>query len=115
MFRKYSGGMFVPCGTYLNTKDWEFHGVPQAGDVLDGEGVTYYRLPLLLVIALAPLIGLAFILFLPVAVPAVWLRRRPALRPEHAWAAAQASPVGQVAEMRPAVGRSRWPPRRWPS
>ena len=71
MFKKFSSGMFVPCGTYLNTKDWEFHGVPREGDVLEGEGVTYYRLPLLLVIALAPVIGLAFILFLPVAVPAV--------------------------------------------
>ncbi len=71
MFRKYSSGMFVPCGTYLNTKEWAFHGVPPEGDVLEGEGVTYYRLPVLLVIALAPVIGLAFILFLPVAVPAV--------------------------------------------
>jgi hypothetical protein len=71
MFRKYSSGMFVPCGTYLNTKDWEFHGVAGEGDFLDGEGVTYYRLPLLLVIAMSPLIGLAFVLFLPVAVPAV--------------------------------------------
>ncbi len=71
MFKKYSGGMFVPCGTYLNTKDWEFHGVAREGDVLDGEGITYYRLPLLLVIALSPMIGLAFVLFLPVAVPAV--------------------------------------------
>jgi hypothetical protein len=71
MFTKYSSGMFVPCGTYLNMKDWEFHGVPPEGDVLEGEGVTYYRLPLMLVIALGPVIGLAFILFLPVAVPAV--------------------------------------------
>jgi len=39
--------------------------------MLEGEGVTYYRLPLLLVIAVGPVIGLAFILFLPVAVPAV--------------------------------------------
>lgn len=71
MFRKYSGGMFVPCGTYLNTKDWEFHGVPREGAFLDGDGITYYRVPLLLVMTLGPLIGLAFILFLPVAVPVV--------------------------------------------
>ena len=71
MFRKYSGGMFVPCGTYLNTNEWAFHGVPPEGDVLEGEGVTYYRTPLLLVIALGPVIGLAFNLFLPLAVPAV--------------------------------------------
>ena len=70
MFKKYSGGTFVPCGTYLNTKGWEFHGVPKEGDYLEGEG-TYYRLPVLVVMGLGPLIGLAFILFLPVAVPAV--------------------------------------------
>ena len=71
MLRKYKGGTFVPCGTYLSTKGWEFQGVPREGDYLEGEGVTYYRLPLLAVMVLGPLAGLAFILFLPVAVPAV--------------------------------------------
>ena len=71
MIRKYSGGTFAPCGTYVNTKEWEFHSVPREGDYLEGEGVTYYRVPLLAVMVLGPLAGLAFILFLPVAVPAV--------------------------------------------
>ena len=71
MIRKYSGGTFAPCGTYVNTKGWEFHGVPREGDYLEGEGVTYYRVPVLAVMVLGPLAGLAFILFLPVAVPAV--------------------------------------------
>ncbi|MDP2675636.1 MAG: hypothetical protein Q8Q00_12160 [Dehalococcoidia bacterium] len=71
MIRKYSGGTFAPCGTYVNTKNWEFHSVPREGDRLEGEGVTYYRVPLLAVMVLGPLAGLAFILFLPVAVPAV--------------------------------------------
>jgi len=71
MIRKYSGGTFAPCGTYLNTKDWEFQSVPREGDCLEGEGATYYRVPLLAVMVLGPLAGLAFILFLPVAVPAV--------------------------------------------
>lgn len=71
MFKKFSGGTFVPCGTYLNTKHWEFHGVPPEGEVLEGEDTTYYKVPLLLVLGLGPLIGLAFILFLPVAVPIV--------------------------------------------
>jgi hypothetical protein len=73
MSRKYSGGTFAPCGTYVNTKNWEFHGVPKEGDYLEGEGVTYYRLPLLVLMGLGPLIGLAFILFLPVAVPVVFV------------------------------------------
>ena len=71
MIRKYSGGTFAPCGTYVNTKSWEFQSVPREGDRLEGEGVTYYRLPLLVLMGLGPLIGLAFILFLPVAVPVV--------------------------------------------
>jgi hypothetical protein len=69
-FQKFGAGTFVPCGTYLNTKRWEFHGVPPEGEVLEGEG-DYYRVPLLLVLGLGPLIGLGFILFLPVAVPVV--------------------------------------------
>ena len=73
MIRKYSGGTFATCGTYVNTKEWGFHSVPREGDYLEGEGVTYYRVPLLAVMALGPLVGLAFILFLPVAVPAVLL------------------------------------------
>ena len=71
MIRKHSGGTFAPCGTYLSTKGWEFQSVPREGDYLEGEGVTYYRVPLLAVMVLGPLAGLAFILFLPVAVPAV--------------------------------------------
>ena len=71
MIRKHSGGTFAPCGTYLNTKEWEFHSVPRQGDYLEGEGVTYYHVPVLAVMVLGPLIGLAFILFLPVAVPVV--------------------------------------------
>src|SRR3972149_793131 len=71
MLRKYKGGTFVPCGTYLSTKGGEVHGVPKEGDYLEGEGVTSYRLPLLVLMGLGPLIGLAFILFLPVAVPVV--------------------------------------------
>jgi len=69
-FQKFSAGTSVPCGTYLNTKRWEFHGVPPEGEVLEGEG-DFYRVPLLLVLGLGPLIGLAFILFLPIAVPLV--------------------------------------------
>ena len=71
MVKKYSGGAFVPGGTYFNTKMWEFVAVPQEGNFLEGEGVTYYRFPMLLVLALGPLAGLAFVMFLPLAVPAV--------------------------------------------
>lgn len=71
-FQKVSAGTLVPCGTYFNSKRWEFHGVPPEGEVLQGEG-DYYRVPLLLVLGVGPLFGLGFILFLPVAVPVVLL------------------------------------------
>jgi hypothetical protein len=31
MIRKYSGGTFAPCGTYVSTKSWEFHSVLREG------------------------------------------------------------------------------------
>ncbi len=74
MVRKYNAGGFAPAGTYWNRKTWELVQISEGGDYLPAaEGVTYYRVPLLLVLALGPLAGLAFILFLPFAVPLVAL------------------------------------------
>ena len=72
MFRKYSAGQFVPAGIYFNRKTWELAQISGAGDYLQGgEGAAYHRVPLPLVMVLGPLVGLAFILFLPFAVPLV--------------------------------------------
>lgn len=74
IFQEYHPGALAPSGTYLNRKTWELVQIPEGGDYLTlGEGVTYLRLPLLVVLALGPLVGLAFILFLPLAVPVVAL------------------------------------------
>ena len=74
MIRKYGAGQFAPSGTYWNRKTWELVQISEGGDYLPaGEGVTYYRVPLLVVLTLGPLAGLAFILFLPFAVPLVAL------------------------------------------
>ncbi len=74
MIKKFSPGSFAPSGTYWNKKAWELVQISEPGDYLPaGEGVTYYRVPVLLVLALGPVIGLAFILFLPMAVPLVAL------------------------------------------
>ena len=99
MFKKHNAGEFVPAGTYWNKKAWELTQISEGGDYLPaGDGVTYYRVPVLLVLALGPVAGLVFILFLPMAVPIValywgvkiirnnvpWLRRKRAgeeLRP----------------------------------
>jgi hypothetical protein len=74
LFKKHEPGAFVPSGTYWNMKAWELLQISESGDYLPaGEGVTYYRVPVLLVLALGPVAGLAFILFLPLAVPLVAL------------------------------------------
>ena len=96
MLRRYSAGKFAPSGTYLNRKTWEWEVISGIGDYLPiGQDVTYYRVPMPLVLALGPLIGLAFILFLPLAVPTLALYaalkaisenlpwRRPRARKEH--------------------------------
>jgi hypothetical protein len=72
MVRKYKGGQFVPGGTYWNSKDWEFVPIAKEGDYLPAdEGIAHYRVPLPLVFVLGPLMGLAFILTLPLLVPVV--------------------------------------------
>ncbi len=74
MLKGYRAQDFAPGGIYLKRKSWELVEVPQEGGHLPGsEGVRYYRLPLLLVLLLGPFAGLAFILFLPFAVPVVAL------------------------------------------
>ncbi len=70
MIRKHSGGQFVPGGVYLKNKGWELVPMPEEGGRLPaGEDVTYYEVPVLLALALAPVVGLAFILFVPILVP----------------------------------------------
>jgi len=74
MTRKYLPGETVPAGLYLNRKSWEFvHVGDEGGELPAGANVAYHRLPILMVMGLAPVVGLAFILFLPVAVPIVLL------------------------------------------
>ncbi len=75
MVTKHRAGEFVPGGIYWSRKTWDLTQIPEEGAHLPAaEGdVCYYQLPLLLVMALGPVAGLAFILFLPVAVPLVIL------------------------------------------
>ncbi|MDP2948243.1 MAG: hypothetical protein Q8P22_01730 [Chloroflexota bacterium] len=72
MRRKYYPGEAVPAGTYWNSKSLEMATISEDDENLPaGEGVTYYRAPLPLVLLLGPLVGLAFVIFLPFAVPAI--------------------------------------------
>jgi len=68
---KHQAGEFVAGGIYLNRKNWELTAIGEEGGRLPAEdgAMHYYKLPLLLVMALAPFAGLAFVLFLVVAVP----------------------------------------------
>ncbi len=71
MVTRHEAGEFVPGGIYWNRKSWDLTPVSEEGGYLPDENGSrmYYRLPLLAVILLSPLAGLAFILFLAVAVP----------------------------------------------
>ncbi len=72
MRRRFYSGEAVPAGTYWSGRTWEMIVISgDDGNLPAGEGVTYYRAPLASVLLLGPLIGLAFVIFLPFAVPLV--------------------------------------------
>ena len=74
MRRKYEAGEAAPAGTYWNLKTLEMVTISQDGEHLpvgEKEGVTYFRAPLPLVLLAGPFVGLAFVIFLPFAVPAI--------------------------------------------
>jgi hypothetical protein len=69
---KYHPGQAVAGGMYWNRKTWELVDIPEEGGELPAtEGIVYHRLPILLLMTVGPFVGLAFVLFLPVAVPVV--------------------------------------------
>ncbi len=73
MKRMYQPGELAPKGTYWSTKTFEMAQIAQEGEPLPaGEG-RYVRAPLALMLLVAPLTGLAFVVFLPFAVPAIAL------------------------------------------
>jgi len=75
MRRRYSPGEAVPHGTYLSGKTWEIVQVSWDGDHLPGGDGSYYHASLPLLLLFGPIIGLAFIVFLPFAVPALLIYR----------------------------------------
>jgi hypothetical protein len=61
----YKGQQNVEPGLYLNLKKFAIKNLDAEGP-LPGAGTdTYYRVPMLLMLAMAPLAGLAFVIFLP--------------------------------------------------
>jgi hypothetical protein len=71
MRRMYQPGEAAPAGTYWSTRTFEMVQIAQEGDCLPAGGGKYVRAPLALMLLVAPLAGLAFVIFLPFAVPAI--------------------------------------------
>lgn len=67
MAEHFHGGSAVPGGYYLNAARWAIAPVARDGDRLpDGPG-QWRRVPLLVALALVPILGVTFLMFMPVA------------------------------------------------
>lgn len=63
---KLHGGTQVKRGYYFDMRRWALHAVARDGEALPGtSGEAYFHAPLPLVFAIAPLMGAAFLVFLP--------------------------------------------------
>jgi hypothetical protein len=62
---RHQGGERVKAGFYFNLETWEVTTLSGTGGVLAGRGAQYLRVPTLAMLALAPLMGLAYAMFLP--------------------------------------------------
>jgi hypothetical protein len=61
----YTGKQNVEPGIYLNLKKFSMKSIDERGPLPGTDTDTYYRVPMLLMLATAPLAGLAFVIFLP--------------------------------------------------
>lgn len=60
-------GSKVPAGFYFDKKSWEIMTVSgKKGGLLPGDGKNYFRIPAVAMLAAAPVLGAAFVIFLPV-------------------------------------------------
>ncbi len=63
---KYSGGSLVHGGYYWNPKAWSVTPIPDEGGMLPGDAVDrYVKVPILVALALMPIVGGLFVVFLP--------------------------------------------------
>ena len=62
----YHGGQEVKGGFYLKCSTWEFEAVTRGGGILHGDrGTRYIRVSLPAVMVAGPLVGLAYVISLP--------------------------------------------------
>ncbi len=65
-FFRYAGGDTVKYGFYWNVREWEAQVVPKEGGTLAGEAdVRYIRMPLFVLLVVAPIMGAIYAFFLP--------------------------------------------------
>ncbi len=63
---RYHGNETVNPGFYWNPAKWEITTIEKRGAALPGgEEINYRRIPLPLVLALGPILGAAYVIFLP--------------------------------------------------
>jgi hypothetical protein len=63
---RYHGNETVNPGFYWNPTTWEVTTIERKGAALPGgEDINYHRVPLLLVLMLGPILGAAYVIFLP--------------------------------------------------
>ena len=69
MFRTYRGGEGVPGGKYWNLYSGDYVVLGEEGGVLPVVEGGYVRVHPVLMLVLGPLMGLGYVMFLPIAVP----------------------------------------------
>ncbi|HEX9401161.1 MAG TPA: hypothetical protein VF912_13715 [Anaeromyxobacter sp.] len=74
MTKTYESGSTVPSGFYLDAASWHLAPVANDGDHLPGGRGRWMRVPTALAVTLAPVLGAAFVAFLPVIGILVTLR-----------------------------------------
>jgi len=65
MTTTYTGTQEVEPGLYLDTKTFSITHLDKRGPLPGAENATYRRVPMLVMLAVAPLLGLVFVIFLP--------------------------------------------------
>lgn len=69
MFRTYRGGERVPGGKYWNLYSGDYVVLGEEGGVLPVVEGDYVRVHPVLMLVVGPLLGLGYVIFLPIAVP----------------------------------------------
>ena len=65
MIARRNGGQEVEPGSYWNPMDGDCVHLDDAGILPGDKGTTFYRMPTVMLMLVAPLMGLAYVMFLP--------------------------------------------------